>query len=214
MVASIGTPAVAADEIGLSNDGTSWSPSLPQPLFDPAFRWVPGDSETASFYVRNQGPTSALLTVEARSADTDELLENEDIMLRARADGGDWVDLENGTASESLNAQSIGRGGVVRVDVNVTFDPASTNQAQAKQVRLSFAVTLADALEDADGDGPSDEGGSGGGSNDDSGDLAGIIPDAGSPLGPLFVGVGATLLGVGLALVVRRRRDEEAEADG
>ena len=55
------TPAVAADEIGLSSDGFSWGSTLPQPLFDPAFRWVPGDRETASFWVRNQSGDGALL---------------------------------------------------------------------------------------------------------------------------------------------------------
>ena len=208
LVLLVPSTANAADEIGLSNDGVTWSSSLPQPLFDPAFRWVPGDSETASFFVRNQGPSTALMTIEARSADTDELLENDDISLQARAEGGGWVSLDNGVASESLTAQSIGQGGVVRIDVNASFDPASTNQSQTKQVALRFAVTLADALEGPGdkADGSDDGGPIGSGSGTDS---AGIIPNAGSVVTPLLLWVGAILVGVGLALLVRRRRDGE-----
>lgn len=201
-------PAHAADEIGLSNDGATWSSSLPQPLFDPAFRWVPGDSETASFYVRNQGPSSALMTVEARSADTDDLLENDDITLRARADGGQWVSLDNGVASESLTARSIGQGGVVQIDVNASFDPASTSRSQDKRVALRFAVTLADALEgpgDDDSDG-ADDGAAGSGTGGP--DASGIIPSTGSVVDPLLLLIGAIMVGVGLALAARRRREE------
>ena len=129
---------------------------MPGGLFDDAFRWVPGDSETESFYVRNQGPTDAVMVIEARSADSDELLSNDEIELRARVDGGTWVDLENGAPSKSLSQQRIGEDDEVHVDVNATFDPASTNQSQNKALDLTFTVTLADAFErggdDADDD--------------------------------------------------------------
>ena len=115
--------AYAADEIGLSRDGVTWTPTLPGGLFDGAFRWVPGDSETESFYVRNQGPSDAVMVIEARSADSDELLSNDDIELRARVDGGTWAELENGATGRSLSQQRIGEDDVVHVDVKATFDP-------------------------------------------------------------------------------------------
>ncbi len=193
--------AQAADEIRLSNDGVTWSTSLSAPLFDPAFRWVPGDSETASFFVRNQGPSSARMTIEARSADTDELLQDDDISLQARVVGGEWVSLANGVASRSLTEQSIGHGGVVQLEVNATFDPASTNQSQTKRLALSFAVTLTDAL-DGGADGPTP---------DDDGSL---LPTTGTLLSQQWLWIGAILVGTGLALAARRReREEEVTVD-
>lgn len=189
--------AHAADEIGLSNDGVTWSDSLPAPLFDPAFRWVPGDSQTASFYVRNQGPSSSLMTIEARSADTDELIENDDIRLQARAAGGEWVDLDNGVASESLTSQSIAQGGVVQIDVNATLDPASTNQSQTKRLALTFAVTLADALEDGQDGGDSDE-------------TWGLLPTTGALVSQHWLWIGAILVASGFIVATRSRREDEA----
>ncbi len=201
-------PAHAAEEIGLSNDGTTWSSTLEHPLFDPAFRWVPGDSETASFYVRNQGPSSALLTIEARSAGTDELLDDDDIALRARAADGEWVSVENGVASRSLTSESIRRGDVVEVVVNATFDPVSTNQSQTRHLLLRLDVTLTDALEDGGGEGAGNDDGPGG-SGVGSGSLAGLLPETGSATTWLALWVGALLAGLGLALAARRRQDDE-----
>lgn len=188
----VAAPAHAADEIGLSPDGITWASALSQPLFDPDFRWVPGDSETATFYVRNQGPTSAFMTIEARSADTDLLLSNEDIALRARVGGGDWVDLDNGVPTSSLTAQSIGQGEAVRVDVNAIFDPASTNQSQYKELALAFTVTLFDSLEGG-GDDDGDDGGTGG-----------LLPGTGAEVSVWLLLAAGLMLMVGAALVRRR----------
>lgn len=178
--------AHAADEIGLSRDGVSWASTLPGGLFDDAFRWVPGDSETESFYVRNQGPSNAFLTIEVRSADTDELLSNDDIALRVRVDNGPWVDLENGDRGESLTQQSIDRTDAVQVDVNATFDPASTNQSQTKNLALSFVVTLADSRQ-------------GGGDSDND-----LLPDTGAQISGWLVIAAGVMLAVGAGLVRRR----------
>src|SRR5688500_5683454 len=82
------TPAVAADEIGLSSDGGSWSSTLAQPLFDPAFRWVPGDHETASFWVRNESDDSALLDVAILGSSIDSLMETGDLTVTVAAASG------------------------------------------------------------------------------------------------------------------------------
>ena len=177
--------AQAADEIGLSRDGVTWAPTLPGGLFDDAFRWVPGDYETESFYVRNQGPTDAVMVIEARSADSDELLSNEDIDLRARVDNGSWVDLENGAPSTSLSQQRIGPDGVVHVNVNAAFDPDSTNQSQSKNLDLTFRVTLVDAA--AVGD------------EDDSDN--GLLPDTGAPISGWLIIAAGVMLSLGARLV-------------
>lgn len=187
-------PASAADDVGLSLEGTQWSSSLNESLFDPNFRWIPGDDETASFYVRNQGPTRALLTIGVRSVDADDLLADDDIALRARVADGDWVALDNGVPSASLTERSIARGGVVRVDVNATFDPASTNQSQTKQLRLAFDVTLTDSLEGVD---------------DSADDHSGVLPGAGSNLGLWIVPIAAGALALGAWILIARRRYDE-----
>ncbi len=185
--------AQAADEIGFSNDGVTWSSSLPNPVFDPAFRWVPGDSRTASFFVRNDGPSSALMTIEARSADTDELLAVDDIDLQARVVGGSWVAIENGIASGPLTQGSIARGDVVQIQVNATFDPNSSNQSQTKRLPLSFTVTLTDALESVSAGGE-------------------LLPSTGAKIGfwPLALALGASV--VGGALLARRSTSAEESA--
>lgn len=184
------TSAHAADEIGLSRDGVTWASELPGGLFDGAFRWVPGDSETESFYVRNQGPSDAVMVIEARSADSDELLSNDDIALRARVDDGPWVDLENGAPSKSLSQQRIGEDDVVQMDVNATFDPASTNQSQTKTLDLTFTVTLADALQGGEADG--------GDSDND------LLPDTGAQISSWLVIAAGVMLTLGVRLVRRR----------
>ncbi|MEG9226178.1 hypothetical protein [Aeromicrobium sp. Sec7.5] len=177
--------AQAADEVEFSDDGAAWSSSLPDPVFDPAFRWVPGDSQTASFFVRNNGPSAALMTIEARSADTDELLADDDIDLQARVAGGSWVALDNGVITGPLTQGSIARGDVVEVQVNATFDPDATNQSQTRRLPLTFTVTLAEALE---GDGTG----------------GGLLPGTGAKVGfwTLTLALGASVIGG--AIVVRR----------
>jgi len=189
-MAVIGSPAAAADEIGLSNDGVSWGTSLSLPLYDPAQRWVPGDDETASFYVRNQGPTRALLTIEARSADTDRLLSDDDIRLRARAGGGSWIRLDNGVPTAGLTDQTIARGGVVKVDVNAAFDWDAPNRSQAKELEVVFRVVLSDALDDS------------------GGRDRGSLPGTGSMVPGWGIVAGAALIAVGAGLTRRRRAGE------
>jgi hypothetical protein len=215
LIAAAPSGASAADEIGLSKDGSSWSTTLAVPLFDPDFRWVPGDDESTSFFVRNQGPSGAQLKISAQSADTDQLLRNEDIALFARADGGPWLELQNGVATAELTDGAIERSGMARVDVRVRFNPASTNPSQNRSLSLTFVVTLTDAAvgnvdnDNDDGDGDDSSGGDdddSGGRNEDDG-----LPGAGSSISPQTLWIAAVLIGAGLALVRRARREERAD---
>jgi hypothetical protein len=197
------SPAIAADEIGLSNDGSHWSTVLTDPLFDPSFIWVPGDAKTSSFFVRNQGPTPAELTITVTSGDGDQLLANDDITLAARADGGSWAPLRNGVATTALTAQAIARGGSTRVELRARFDPASANRTEDKSLPLRFVVRLTEAIP-TPGPTPSD-------SDSDESNHAregGIgLPGTGSNLGVGTAWSAVALLGGGslLALLARRR---------
>lgn len=209
IVLSSAGAAWADGEIGLSRDGVTWSNNLDGPLLDPARRWVPGDSERASFFVRNQGPTGALLVISARSADTDELLAHDDVTLRARADGGAWVDLENGQASSRLTREPIAKAGVSRVEVDVSFDSAARNTTQLSAATLTLEVTLIDAA--ADGDVDDDNGGV----EDDGASLpggagatgGGLLPAAGFMGSIAVLWIAAALVGIGLAVVKGPRRE-------
>lgn len=210
--------AYASGEIGVSADGTSWSSGLDGPLFDPDARWVPGDSRTETFYVRNQGPTGASMTIEARSTDEDDLLADDEIDLRARADGGAWVDLRNGAASAELTDDVIEQDGVVRVDVNASFDPTSSNRSQVRRLALDLRVRLADAAgtdgeSDADADGGADADLDGSGVDADldppeGEEAAGALPGTGTTTEGWILLLGAALVLGGTSLVVRRRGHE------
>lgn len=56
-------PAAAADELQVSSDGATYSDALSSPLFAGLPLLVPNDSEAASFFVRNTGPSPAYLAV-------------------------------------------------------------------------------------------------------------------------------------------------------
>lgn len=180
------TPARADSRIGLSVDGLSWSRHLETPLFDTERRWVPGDRETASFYVRNQAESGALLNVTVRSADEDALLHVGDISLHARAAGGAWHPLTNQERSHVLTISTLGAGDALQVDLRAAFDPASTNQSQRSAVALDFEVTLREARAGADG--PPEE-----------------LPGTGLRELRGWIFLAAALLGTGVALLRRSR---------
>ena len=190
----LGSSAWAAPEIGLSNDGVNFGPALAQPIFDPQLRWVPGDAHTGSFYVRNQGPSRALMTIVARSRNGDRLFTGNDITLRARVAGGAWFTLNDGVTSADLTEAGIPRGQVVRVDVNARFLFASPNATQLRPLRAVFEVSLRQDPTDRSHHGQ------------------GGLPSTGGPrLWVLFAGSAA--LGLGLALVRSRRTEEQEAAD-
>jgi len=193
-------PARAADEVGLSPDGVVWYDALHRPLFDPSVRWVPGDAETASFYVRNQGPSAAQLTIEVRGADGARLLAD-DVEISARAEGRKWLAIDNGSASPWLTERAMKRGGQVRVDVQVRFLWQPPNDSMLERLPLDFQVRLVEA-------GPSD----GAPGPDSSPD--GLLPDPGSAVSLIVIWVAAILIGSGLALLAAARRRRSQEQDG
>ncbi len=188
--------AHASDEIGLSLDGRTWTSELRRPLFEPAMRWVPGDSETRSLWVRNQGPTGASMRLAVRSTDLDGLLERDDILISARVRGGSWVPLHDGGAGRTLTEGALAQGDRLRLDVRVAFVAAATNGSEVDKLPLDFVVRLTQARPGG-GEGNSDGGGSG------------DLPATGAAVEPWLLWLAAGLIGSGLALLVARRREEE-----
>ena len=195
-------PALAADEIGLSSDGVSWGSGLSQPLFDAAFRWVPGDRETASFWVRNESDDSALLDIAILGSSIDSLMETGDLSVTvATATGGGRTTTTTGT-HELISSRTVRPGEIERIDVTVALDSAATNESQVKALDLRFEVRL---TQDAAGSDDSDDDGDDSDDSGDDRDSNGILPGTGGPMGwPLSAG----LLGlwVGWLLVAMSRR--------
>lgn len=193
------TAAPAAESrLGLSRDGVTWVSSIEQPLFDPEFRWVPGDREVASFFVRNQSGEPAQMAVDVLGSRVDSLLRTGDVAVAARADGGPWRDV-SGTGRQRLLAfEPTSAGETRRVDVRVSFDPASSNQSQVLRWALDLRVLL---RQSSDG-----TAGSGGGASPDGG---GLLPNTGAPaFWSLFAGLALAISGLIVAL--RRRQESES----
>ncbi len=196
------TPAVAADEIGLSTDGVSWESTLSQPLFDPAVRWVPGDRKTASFWVRNESADSALLDVAILGSSIDSLMETGDLSVTVAAASGGGSSTTMTGRHELLSSRAVRPGQTDRIDVTAALDSASTNESQVKALDLRFEVRL---TQDAGASDNSDESDDDSDDSDDDSDRNGILPGTGGPVGwPLSAG----LLGlcVGLLLFATARR--------
>lgn len=187
-------PARAAAPIGLSPDGTHWGEQLAEPLFDPAFRWVPGDSETATFYVRNQAAGGADLRVDVRDEHGDPNL-GRAMSFAARVPGGQWVDLQRHGASQLLDTAALGRGESLRVDLRATFDRAANDPTQDESVAVRIGVTLSAAQA---GPGPRPPGQQN----------IGVLASTGSAVQQWMLWLAAILVGIGLALVVGGRRRE------
>ena len=185
--------AGAADEIGLSLDGVHWSSSITAPLFDPSVHWVPGDTQTATFYVLNRGGTPADLTVDLLDPGAQDLLDSGDLHVTATGGGGTWEVVSQGGQHRLLTRPDLADGESAPIDVTVAFDADSTNATQVQSAELVFRITLSEAVNGGT-DGGSGEGGDG--SN---------LPGTGSPQPHWLVMLGAGLVMAGLALVVRRR---------
>jgi LPXTG-motif cell wall-anchored protein len=210
VAASIGLQgaAWARNEIAVSLDGRTWRPEIREPLFDPAFRWVPGDGVTKSFFVRNAGPTKATMTVDVVSVDPSRLLPG--LAIHARAGDGPWRPLGDAAGRDRLLTDAVRLGGVVRVDVRVDFDRGSTNRFQRKRLGLDFLVTLSQHRAGPEEPETSDGTGGSGGSGGSAGSSGGLLAGTGSSVQEWLVGLGAALVGSGLGLVVARRRQEHS----
>lgn len=203
-VGAAAAPAYADGEIGLSEDGVTWSTSLVDPMFEPDFRFMPGDVEERSFQVRNDGPSAGVLTVDVLATDPDALLANDDFLVEAQVGAGPWVNVEPGTTRAATELK-IAQDARTDVRIRATFVVESTSEDEV----IPFSVRLR-MSEDGDVGGV-DEGDGGGGGGDVGGVDNGLLPDTGSPLGLGLIWLAAGLLGAGLALVAPRRRRSHQE---
>ncbi len=181
------TAASAQDaRIGLSSDGVTWVGSLDAPLFDPGFTWVPGDEQVRSFYVRNQSVDPAVLSVEILGRSSDSLIETGDLAVSARGGDGPWTQTTAPGTHVLVSSVDASTGDPRRIDVQVAFDPASTNVSQVRQLDLDLRVTLRQV-----------------GIGDDG---SGVLPTTG---GPALLWAVTGLFLVALGIVTTRTRQKE-----
>lgn len=173
--------------VSLSTDGTTWNSSLPGPLFNEEVRWVPGDTRTERFYVRNDSGVDASMQIRILNARIDELIRVGDLEVATRIDGGAWQSTQQ-AGERVLSEDTIAAAATRTVNVRVSLPAASTNVSQVRQLDLRLKVILS-----ADSD-------------------ASLSPTGTNPLsGVLTAGMMVTVGAVLLALAARRR---DAEREG
>lgn len=167
--------ALADDRIALSRDGEVWSTQLSEPLFDPDVRWVPGDTRTESFFVRNESPESAELSIDLLGSAVDGLVKTGDLTVMASGGGSGWTETDESGTQRLVSNVGVGSASGTRVDVTVAFDADAVNVSQTLGFELDLRVNLQESLPgtsepatpaDGDGDGAGDGAGDGDGTGD------------------------------------------------
>jgi len=182
LVGASAGPARAADVLLLSTDGTRWSASLPDQVFDDSLRAVPGDVLAATLWVRNASEVSA--RVELTVADGLGAAPG-----RLAGDLGLTIDGDRAAGGARWTGPELAAGATVRIPLVVTFSAASASLSRLDTAAVLSAVTLVQT-------GPDRAAAPG-----TPGTLARTGSDA---VGGLGVAGGA--LGLGLLLVLARRR--------
>lgn len=121
---AVAPPAFAADgDLQVSTDGITYSNGSELPAFPPERRFVPGDAETSSVWVRNAGATPALLRIDLvdPSSDDPDFAAHVDIAATPAGSAVDAISFAAGVAGGSCTVLSGDRvmapGEAVRVDV-------------------------------------------------------------------------------------------------
>ena len=193
LVLGTGTPSSASSSdllsagqppvLSLSLDGQHWTPELERPLFDGDRRWVPGDNQTVSIWVRNLTRSAAALDLRLEPAG--DSWSTADLDLSARVDGQP-VQAQSGTGARRIDPIT----GPTRIDLTVTMSQQARERAQRRHapfsVRLRFAETGADADADADATLTPD---------------AAVLPGLSEPVGGHLPGTGTPPFGVPITLV-------------
>ncbi|MEN8674167.1 hypothetical protein [Nocardioides sp.] len=216
----------------LSLDGVTWTESIRQPLFDPDTRWVPGDTRTARFFVRNAKPDSGDLRVVLERPTREALLDTGFLSLAARAGNGPWTEVESGGRHELIDGAAVEsqEEEVVLLRASLAADAPNGTMVLASDLDLTLTLTQEGIVDDATSE--DDDGGNGNGGNGNGGDsggspgspgspgstgstegtASGDLPDTGSPLRPWVLPLALLLLASGAVLIVRRGDDEDDQA--
>ncbi|MGN6722729.1 MAG: hypothetical protein ACTHJM_08965 [Marmoricola sp.] len=186
-----GSAVAQTGPVGLSLDGVHWSSALPHPLFTSSYRWVPGDTQAATLYVRNQSGKAAVLTVAMVSGALRDAVLNGDFLVSTSVDGRKATAAHPPASQVIVAVGPAAAGTVHRIRIVVTMSRSATNQAQSRRFSFNFKVTLSQA--------PTSLGG-----GVHPGHVT--LPDTGSPMTPSLLLATALLLTTGATLMWRSRR--------
>ncbi|PZU46563.1 MAG: hypothetical protein DI566_06915 [Microbacterium sp.] len=160
--------ALAADDhLQVSTDGVTFVSSHTLPLYPDTWRFVPGDSESRSVWVRNGGDAAGRLRIELLpSGATDlEFAKHVEVSATPAGDAAAEVTMSDALANGACTVLSGGRvlapGEQLRIDVSARVAPTLAGQ-QGVQQAVDFAVHAT---------------------------LFGVIGDAGPAIGSACVGV-------------------------
>ncbi len=188
LVMGAASSAAADTEIGLSVDGATWAPSLTVPLLDSGIRWVPGDTRSATFYVRNQSGDPATLSVDVLGTALHSLLDTGDLTVSARGEEIAWRATTRPGTHRLVSDVAVPPHASTPIDVTVAFAPASSNESMRRQLDLRFRLSLTQGSV--------------------VGPAAGGLPDTGAP-GAWGLVLGIMLVAGGIIATSRRQERED-----
>ncbi|WP_223694905.1 hypothetical protein [Leifsonia poae] len=131
--------AVYADEspLMLSSDGRSWAPTLSSAIFDEGHRFIPGDVEPASFWVKNTAKSTMWLTVQ--------VVKDPDTARHLDVDFGlGTVELNSGCTTIVEN-QPLQRGVPVRFAGSISANSNTSIDTRNRGSGLRIKTLLADS---------------------------------------------------------------------
>ena len=208
------SPASAATELLVSADGVTFGTSLPGGLFDGVGPMVPEDTATASFWVKNPTVDLASFRVSVQDMIVSSPVLATSMTLSTWDQGTGMTNTSQldtlAVCDVVVPGQSLPGGAIIRVDMTITMLSVTGSTAQGQIGELNFLAAMRDATA---GPFPSS-------ACDDEGvlitsNLPAQIAHTGSDLPTGWLSAGGALLGLGVLLVVsrRRKRDDEALAE-
>lgn len=205
-------PAAAADKkVLVSADGKHWVPKLQDQLFASLGSLVPGDGQHADLWIKNDSDFDASMRIAIKDLDIPSDIFARGVILTTTGQGTDldqvWTVGDLDGCKVVVPTAKLRSGQVVKLGLTFTMLDLDGLAAQQESAKVNFEVKMRDAQggvfpEDPCDDtiiSPASEGGG--------------LPFTGQGIRTDLIIAAAMLVGIGLFLVVRRRRraDEEAE---
>ena len=203
-------PASAATGLELSRDGTTYSSTISGTLFDQNTISVPGDVQPANLYIRNSSTAAGFLRVTLASVTVSDPLLSSAMTVSASSPAfpGSAAALADAQPCRVLTeGDLVAPGGVVKLSTQLKLGDLHGATGQNGSAIFSLRVSLSDA---AVGSLLPTECGSG--TDIPAADGGGKIPLAMTGAEPpiaLIMGA-ASILGIGIFLVIAARRRREA----
>lgn len=217
--AAVAAPAAqpAAPQILVSDDGVTFAPTLTDGLFDGLGLLIPGESITASLWVRNPSSTDGSLRVSVDALAGGSAVFSQNVSIEATLGVDSWTFslsqlAECGTVIPSV---PIAAGTTVRIDFTAALaDSVVGLEAQRESAEVGLNVAVRDArnpfpAERCEAPGPDPADPDGGGS---AGGTDGELSGTGANAMPTIAAAIVLLVGGLIIVVTRRRRHDEDDA--